>query len=174
MDASDGRRNTNGAYGGRAARDLRAMILPPRPPTNYTLLGTVILCKYSFHQATSRIILLYVEYLCVEARASDFLLARARKYQKVSQRQREDDICGDANNQQLTPLHPVPTLSHRKRKTQRNTNTSIMPGGSGGGGGGGVGPFGRTLSFPAITECDDGTMCENSSPCVAHPMKESK
>lgn len=45
---------------------------------------------------------------------------------------------------------------------------------SGGGSGGGVGPFGRTLSFPAITECDDGTMCDNSSPCVAHPVKESK
>ena len=45
---------------------------------------------------------------------------------------------------------------------------------SDGGSGGGIGPFGRTLSFPAITECDDGTMCDNSSPCVAHPVKESK
>jgi len=45
-DASDGRSNINGAYDGHAARDVRAMILPPATPFTLTTTGYTLHTTY--------------------------------------------------------------------------------------------------------------------------------
>jgi hypothetical protein len=58
--ASDGRSNINGAYGGHAARDLRAMILPATP---FTLTTTIQYPLYLL--SLSRYVLYYLHLLLI-------------------------------------------------------------------------------------------------------------